>query len=142
MTLAKRTPKTKTCKDPPRSERPATPKRKSDQARASSAYRKNNAAKVNAANLKYYHGHPEYARAMRLKHRYGITINDFDRMLKKQNGVCAICGKPPKNRRLDIDHCHKTGKVRGLLCHRCNRGLPWFSDNPATLRAAAEYLSK
>lgn len=52
---------------------------------------------------------------------------------------CAICGKPPMSRRLDRDHDHKTGKPRGLLCHRCNRHLPsWITAE--WLRAAADYL--
>ncbi len=79
----------------------------------------------------------------RLQKKYGITLDDYDRMLKEQGDGCAICGRKPSNtRRLDVDHDHKTGKVRGLLCHRDNRGLAWFSDNPTTLRAAADYLSK
>ncbi|KKM07229.1 hypothetical protein LCGC14_1736070 [marine sediment metagenome] len=77
-----------------------------------------------------------------LQRKYGITLADYDRMLKKQHGGCAICGRAPKTRRLDIDHDHKTGKVRGALCHRCNRGLAWYSDSPALLRSAAKYLSK
>ena len=76
-----------------------------------------------------------------LQRKYGITLADYDRMLKTQAGGCAICGrKPSKTRRLDVDHSHKTGIVRGILCHKCNRGLAWFGDNPSTLRSAAHYL--
>ena len=78
----------------------------------------------------------------RLQKKYGITLDDYDRMLKKQHGGCAICGRKAKNRRLDVDHSHRTGKVRGILCHRCNRGLSWYNDSPALLRSAAKYLSK
>lgn len=60
--------------------------------------------------------------------------------LAAQNGVCPICRRPPKTRRLDIDHDHKTGLIRGLLTHRCNQGLQMFNDDPATLRRAADYL--
>ena len=55
---------------------------------------------------------------------------------------CMICGKERVNRRLHIDHCHKTNKIRGLLCHWCNRGLVWFKDNPELLRNAANYLEE
>ena len=83
------------------------------------------------------------AASANLQRKYGITLADYNRMLKTQGGRCAICGrKPSKTRRLDVDHSHKSGRIRGLLCHRDNRGLAWFSDNPATLRAAADYLSK
>jgi hypothetical protein len=49
-----------------------------------------------------------------------MTVEQYDRMFKAQKGVCAICGRPPKTVRLAVDHNHKTGKVRGLLCFRCN----------------------
>jgi hypothetical protein len=78
-----------------------------------------------------------------LKKKYGITVADYDRMLEAQNGVCWICKRPPKTRRLAVDHDHKKKgreSVRALLCHRCNRGLRWFSDSPERLTTAAEYL--
>lgn len=58
-----------------------------------------------------------------LKLRYGVTHVDYQRMLQEQGGVCAICGNPPGNRKLAVDHCHETLKVRGLLCHTCNTAL-------------------
>lgn len=63
----------------------------------------------------------EKAREAHLKRTYGITIEDYNRILKEQSGKCAVCGKPPKTMRLAVDHCHKTGKIRGLLCSYCNR---------------------
>jgi len=69
-----------------------------------------------------------------------LTEDEYIDLLAFQNGRCAICGRPPKNRRLNVDHDHRTGEVRGLLCHRCNRGLVWFGDDPGFLRWAAEYL--
>ena len=76
-----------------------------------------------------------------LRRRYGITLADYDDILLAQNGVCAICQQSQRSgRRLDVDHEHETGTVRGLLCNRCNRGLGLFQDSPALLRAAAEYL--
>lgn len=80
--------------------------------------------------------------AYRIMSCYGITAEQYYAMLKAQNGGCWICGSNPKKRRLHIDHCHKSGKIRGLLCMRCNRALPWFSDSPERLHRAAEYLEK
>jgi hypothetical protein len=69
----------------------------------------------------------------------GVTSEQYEAMLAAQGGGCAICGNPPKTRRLDVDHDHRTGKVRGLLCHRCNRALPSWVDTKWLL-AASIYL--
>lgn len=71
---------------------------------------------------------------------YGLTLDDWDRMVIEQLGCCAICGDAPLE--LHVDHCHETGIVRGLLCVSCNNGLGRFADDPARLRAAAEYIEK
>jgi hypothetical protein len=76
-----------------------------------------------------------------IKGFYGLTLERHAAMLKEQEGLCAICRKETR-RRLDIDHCHKTNKVRGLLCNSCNVGLGRFKDDPDMLRRAAEYLEK
>jgi hypothetical protein len=78
-----------------------------------------------------------------LMSKYGITLIEYEAMLKKQRGRCAICRKKPSGRwgTLHVDHCHKTGRVRGLLCHRCNSSLlPAANDDPAVLERAAAYL--
>lgn len=73
----------------------------------------------------------------------GIALmGGYDAVLAKQGGGCAICGTAPKTRRLNIDHCHATGQVRGLLCPRCNRGLGWFRDRIDLLHGAAVYLRR
>lgn len=64
---------------------------------------------------------PERERDLRLQRLYGITAAQYDQMLEAQGGVCAVCGKPPGKTRLNVDHDHKTGLVRGLLCWTCNR---------------------
>lgn len=58
-------------------------------------------------------------------------------MLEEQGGVCLICGRAAL---MQVDHCHDTGKVRGLLCSPCNRGLGSFKDSLALVQAAADYL--
>lgn len=81
-------------------------------------------------------------KAANLKCDYGITIADFDLMVKQQNNQCAICQRNFSEADLkpSVDHCHESGIVRGLLCQPCNVGLGWFRDNPDALSRAVEYL--
>jgi hypothetical protein len=74
--------------------------------------------------------------------QYGIDVEDYERMLFEQDGVCYICKEPPSKRALDIDHDHKTGKVRGLLCSNHNRALGLLGDDIILLLRATEYLVK
>lgn len=83
-----------------------------------------------------------YVRKSHFKECYGITIEEYDQMLLKQGGVCAICKQPPGKRRLAVDHCHTTQNIRSLLCTTCNVGLGSFKDDPKLLEAAIEYLKK
>ena len=71
----------------------------------------------------------------------GITDEGYQALLEAQGGKCAICGNPPKEggRRLHVDHNHRTGKVRGLLCFRCNRALPTYATSE-WLEAARLYV--
>jgi hypothetical protein len=71
---------------------------------------------------------------------YGISVEDYDKMLESQGGGCYICGIGPVGRALDIDHDHRTGKVRGLLCSNHNRALGLLGDDPDLLLAAHTYL--
>lgn len=85
----------------------------------------------------------EYQYRKSLKRMYGISADEYDKMLDAQMGKCAICGADQKKNRghtLAVDHCHKSGMVRGLLCHICNRGIGLLQDSPALLEKAAKYL--
>ena len=91
--------------------------------------------------------HQIYDKTRDKKRRYGITVKQYNKMFEKQNGVCAICHKCETRkhqsgtlRRLSIDHDHKTGKVRGLLCDKCNRLLGMANDNRVILANALYYL--
>jgi hypothetical protein len=81
-----------------------------------------------------------------LRSKYGISIAEYDQMLSNQNGVCAICKEYNVDRathkRMPVDHCHTTGKVRGILCNRCNLILGKAKDNIELLTNAIHYLSK
>ena len=92
------------------------------------------APKWNAGNHGYF-----------LEYRYGITVDDYDRMLAEQGGSCAICRttKPGTKAKVwSVDHCHESNVVRGLLCNRCNLGLGYFKDSTERLRRAADYLAE
>jgi len=84
-----------------------------------------------------------------LKRNFGLSNNQYIDMLNSQGGKCAICDKPEiakdrggTLRRLAVDHCHDTGKVRGLLCTKCNMILGGVNDSPAILKEAIRYLDK
>ena len=77
----------------------------------------------------------------RLRARYGITARDRDALLKKQRGKCAGCRRQRGWKKV-VDHCHKTKKVRGILCGHCNLILGHARDNANTLRRLACYLEK
>jgi len=103
-------------------------------------------AKCRSCYHKYYTSRkdsdPDYLRNIKLKNRYNITAQDFDRMLKGQKGVCYICYSNNRGKTLHVDHCHETGQVRRLLCSDCNRGLGCFRDDPEVMRAAITYLKE
>lgn len=93
---------------------------------------------------------PTYESTLKLKLRYGITPERYEEMWSAQNGKCAICGNEEtainyntkKVQKLAVDHCHKTGKVRELLCQDCNRGIAKFKEDPTILQKAIEYIIK
>lgn len=109
-------------------------------------------ARTRVQYRKDYEKHGDRRRALNLaahyRKKYGITVEDRDRMLDLQGGLCAICGGRPngnpnkKGARLHVDHCHTTNKIRGLLCYSCNTLLGIAKDSPERLEAAAEYLRK
>ena len=99
-------------------------------------------------NPSYKHGKSrtkEYFSELAMKQNYGINHKDYLKMVKDQNNLCAICEcEPPNNhkKRLNIDHCHTTGKVRGLLCDACNRAIGLLKDSPDLLNKAINYLAR
>ncbi len=93
----------------------------------------------------------ETAWASHIKRKYNITLEEYESYLISQNYSCKICNSKKANRnwkekqqRIDlfIDHCHTTGKIRGLLCNKCNIGIAMFSDNLDTLANAMSYLKE
>lgn len=96
-------------------------------------YRQNNREKAQEYNLKYRRQYPEKCRNSALKCKYGVPLNQYDKLQEQQKRVCAICGRPErfknqysKVKNLAVDHNHKTEKIRGLLCQTCNTALGAF----------------
>lgn len=113
--------------------------------RAASAKRVREYRERNAKNP----AHIDRARSHHLKSLYGVTLDDMARYLGEQGGKCKICrtdlcistlGSKGRKGKPHVDHCHKTGKYRGILCHGCNLGIGLFQDNPAALANAIKYL--
>lgn len=104
-------------------------------------YYERNKEKIRARNKKFYQNNIERMREEsksrqwehHLKYAYGITEKQYDEMVKKVDGKCEICGMKPK--KLRVDHCHKKGHVRGLLCDSCNYHLPIIEDKNKHERA-------
>ena len=105
-----------------------------------------NHARCRPCYLKSIRKTKEEYRNKNLKSAYGIDILEYNEILEGQDGRCAICGgTDPKLgavKNLCVDHCHDTGKVRGILCNSCNRGIGLLGDNIATLQNAINYLQK
>jgi hypothetical protein len=93
-------------------------------------------------NPEQYQKHIEISRNSRLKRVFGITQDEYECLLKSQEGVCAICKLGPNGIRLAVDHNHKTGQVRGLLCITCNTGIGMFKDDPDLLHRGIFYLTE
>lgn len=102
------------------------------------AYRDEQRAKVR----EWQTNNPDKRKAQRIK-KFGLTLEEFNQLLESQDGRCAICGfsdLTDPNFFPVVDHCHRTGHVRQLLCMNCNMAIGQFKDNPALLRAAADYV--
>jgi hypothetical protein len=81
-------------------------------------------------------------RRIHLRNNFGLTLEDYDRMLAEQDGGCGICGDPPGKTALHVDHDHETGVVRGLLCFRCNSALGNLRDDPDIITLALVYVTR
>jgi hypothetical protein len=122
--------------------------------RGVAVWKKAHPKEVKAYNKAWLKANPEKKRgsqaAHMLRRNYNLTLEQYDRMHAEQNGLCAICGQPEtmldrtgkRVKALSVDHNHKTGQVRMLLCNNHNGGIGFFQESPALLRAAADYLER
>ena len=111
-------------------------------------WRKNNREKCRRATANYRKNYPLRVKNYKLGMKYGISIEEYQQMHKLQEGKCAICKQPEttihsqtkKVQQLAVDHCHKTGKIRSLLCQDCNRAIGLFCEDIPRMKSAIDYL--
>src|SRR5690606_4436710 len=101
-------------------------------------------AKTTPRELLKYWRRREQQKVRALKYKYGITPQDWQSMFDAQAGRCKICRKHQSEIKhsLSVDHCHESGKVRGLLCNACNTGIGLFEENLSSLESAVSYLKR
>ena len=114
---------------------------------ANKRWYKANKARNKRRSYRWITKNADEVRNKRLQNKYGITLREYNRMLKRQKGVCALCGQPEKAKTRDgkikalaVDHCHDTGKVRGLLCYKCNRSIGGIGDKLESAEKLVRYL--
>ena len=103
----------------------------------------------NKVRMERYNNNPDRDRWRQLKRRFNLESHEYNELLIKQEGKCAICKQPESSidtrnnicRKLAVDHCHKTGKIRGLLCMRCNLSISMFDKNPELIATTYNYLT-
>jgi hypothetical protein len=111
-----------------------------------SSWNSKNKEKRRITERRWYHLDANRSKNATLKAQHSFTIKEYNLLFEKQKNKCAICGTSHSGSRRSkffcVDHCHKTGKIRGLLCQNCNRGLGMYNDDIVRLTAAIEYLKK
>lgn len=107
------------------------------------AYKQKNPAAYKARRRNYWRQHRDRYLELYYPRYYGISYQDYQNLSNLQNSLCAICGHPPKsNKKLVVDHDHKTGKVRQLLCHKCNMIIGLLNEDPTYFQKALSYVQK
>jgi hypothetical protein len=108
-------------------------------------YYENNREKLKQYQKDYRAKNQQKLRDQHLQRMFGVSIAEFELLLQQQGGGCAICGGKEtygNKKNLNIDHCHKTGRVRGILCSKCNKAIGLLMDDPMLLQLAIAYLQK
>jgi hypothetical protein len=113
-------------------------------AKGRAAYQRHREKRI-AAVKAYRAANPDKIKHLNLRRAYGISLEEYNALAEAQGHKCAICGASDAQSTISkkhffVDHCHETGKVRGLLCNHCNRGLGAFKDNTEFLAKAIAYL--
>ena len=103
-------------------------------------WRRKNRQRSRDMFLEYRQKYPDIIRAAARRRYYNLLPEMYDALLRKQNGVCAICKGDGNGRELQVDHCHETHKVRGILCADCNSGIGRLKDDPFLIEKALLYL--
>ncbi len=119
---------------------PLTEEQKTIKAEKLKKWQRANRDKTRAQRRRWHQKHPERASHYNRKNHYGISRHDYEQMLCRQAGRCAICERPMSNPH--IDHCHDSGSIRGLLCSPCNTGIGHLQDSAYICELAATYLRR
>jgi hypothetical protein len=106
------------------------------------AWAQKNAERIREQRRKWNAANRDRQKDYHLKAAFGVDLDWYNTILKKQKGCCAICKQPPTKRRLAVDHNHATGKVRGLLCKNCNIAIGLLDENVERARFVIKYLIK
>jgi hypothetical protein len=117
---------------------------------SSSIWYSKNKKRAKLAQKEWHSKNSDHVRNNALLRNFGITLDEYNSILLKQNSVCALCERPEvaidnrtgKIKNLSVDHDHKTGKVRGLLCHEYNTGIGKLQEDPLLLLKASKYVVK
>ena len=112
---------------------------------ASKVYRENHKESLKTKKQEYRKSNPDQWRNRNLVSNYGISLIEYNQKLEDQKGVCAVCKTQESSKRnvkLSVDHNHSTGKIRGLLCSRCNRSLGLLRDDFNVVLTMAKYLQE
>lgn len=99
-------------------------------------------SKYASRGKEYRKRNPNQRKNSQLKYEFGITLDEYNQMAEAQKGLCAICNQESVKRNLDVDHDHSTGKIRGLLCGNCNKGIGLFKDSQDLLNKAVNYIRR
>lgn len=124
------------------------PRKYSSPADRKRAWAEGNKERVKEVNRDFYHRHKddrkEYRENLRLKSTYGISSKDYNRMFEEQKGCCYTCHTHQSQLKvaLAVDHNHKTGEVRKLLCHKCNLALGYAQEDVNILQSLIDYLKR
>lgn len=114
--------------------------------KVSEEWRKRNRESVNAKQREYQRANPDVARRSWVKKKYGMTWDEYQSMVFTHDNRCGVCWRTADEaepgRLLSVDHCHETGRVRGLLCGGCNRALGLLQDDVLRIRKLAEYVER
>lgn len=107
-------------------------------------YRKNNPERIRENQQRYYYDNRDRVVELgyrgHLRRKFNLQDEEIDKIINQNSLGCAICGKSNFGKKLNVDHCHKTNRVRGLICWPCNIGIGKFNDDPKLLELAAKYL--
>lgn len=109
------------------------------------SYYKKNKEKVKNNVKRWRENNPGKTKELQIRRKYGLSMQEYSNLIEKQQFQCAACGiglKDLPGSEIQIDHCHNTGNIRGILCGRCNRALGLLNDDPIKTQKLADYIKK